>query len=75
MKSDAYTVILLVSVSHTMKAEKILQAAGIACKLIPVPRRISSQCGACLRVLRHEQEQAKQALHAVNLEIEGVYDL
>lgn len=40
---------LFESVSHAMRAEKLLEKAGIPCKLIPVPRHISSDCGVCLR--------------------------
>jgi hypothetical protein len=50
METPKYVVFLFPSVSHTLKAEKILKAAGIAHKLIPVPRHISTDCGVCLRV-------------------------
>jgi len=36
--------------NHVIKAEKILKAGGVAYKLIPIPREISSDCGVCLRV-------------------------
>ena len=42
-------VILLQSVHHALRAEKLLKAADIPCKLIPVPRHLSSDCGVCLR--------------------------
>jgi Putative Se/S carrier protein-like len=46
---QAFAVVLFESVSHALRAEKIFKAAGISCKLIPVPRRLSSDCGICLR--------------------------
>ncbi len=46
---ELYAVALFESVSHAMRAEKLLEKAGIPCKLIPVPRHISSDCGVCLR--------------------------
>jgi hypothetical protein len=50
MAAPRYAVFLFPSVGHALKAEKILQAAGIVHKLIPVPRQIGSDCGVCLRV-------------------------
>lgn len=48
-KKETYEVVLFKSVSHALRAEKILKEAGIPFKLIPVPRHISSDCGVCLR--------------------------
>jgi hypothetical protein len=55
MEEQKYVVFLFPSVSHALKAEKILKAAGIAHKLIPVPRHISSDCGVCLRITEDRQ--------------------
>ena len=62
MEAPPYAVFLFPSVSHALKAEKILNAAGIAHKLIPVPRHISTDCGVCLRVAVEQQDQAAAAL-------------
>ena len=63
MKADAnYCVALFDSVSHVIKAEKILKEAGIPHKVIPVPRSISSDCGVCLRFLREQKEKIVEAL-------------
>ena len=59
---QTYYVALFDSVSHVMKAEKILKAAGIAHKLIPVPRRISSDCGVCIRFLPEHRQDLEKAL-------------
>jgi hypothetical protein len=40
-----YGIILVPSTSHAMRCERVLQQAGIACKLAPVPRSLSSDCG------------------------------
>jgi len=42
-------VVLFQSVQGAIAAEKLLLAAGVAHKLIPVPSRLSSSCGFCLR--------------------------
>ncbi|OPY06573.1 MAG: hypothetical protein A4E66_02166 [Syntrophus sp. PtaB.Bin001] len=48
-ETEKYEVVLFWSVNHALKAEKILKAKNLACKLIPVPRHISSDCGFCIR--------------------------
>jgi hypothetical protein len=73
--SNEYAVVLFISTSHAIRAEKLLQAAGIACKMIPVPRHISSDCGVCVRVLRADAEAARRALEAARVEIEGLHDI
>jgi hypothetical protein len=55
MEEQRYVVFLFPSVSYALKAEMILKAAGIAHKLIPVPRHISSDCGVCLRITADRQ--------------------
>ena len=62
MEAPPYAVFLFPSVSHTLKAEKILKEQGIVHKLIPVPRHISSDCGVCLRVAVEQQELVAGAL-------------
>ena len=47
--SSSQAVVLFASISHALRAEKILKAQNIFCKLIPVPRHLSSDCGVCLR--------------------------
>jgi hypothetical protein len=55
-------VVLFHSVTHAMKAEKLLKAAGLTFKLIPVPKHISSDCGICLRFPREQREAVAAAL-------------
>jgi len=56
IKTQKYVVFLFPSVSHALKAEKILKSREVAHKLIPVPRHISADCGICLRVAVDQQE-------------------
>ncbi len=51
-------VILFPTSAHVMRAEKLLKDAGLSCRLIPVPRQLSSDCGICLIVLQEEAETA-----------------
>jgi hypothetical protein len=58
-QQESYAVVLLESVSHALRAEKLLKAAGLSCKLIPVPRHLSSDCGVCLRIHSRDDEAVK----------------
>lgn len=75
MNEGPYSVILVYSTSHALRAEKLLREAGIGYKLIPVPRHLSSDCGVCLRIHQSDAASASQALQAARVEIAGVHDI
>ena len=68
-----YALILVQSTSHAMRVEKLLLDAGIACKMIPVPRHISSDCGLCIRVRHEVVNAARRVVEAGRVEVEGIY--
>ena len=68
-------VILVFSTSYALKVEKTLKGAGIACKLIPVPRHLSSDCGVCVRIEQAYRLVAEALLVSARVETEGIYDL
>jgi hypothetical protein len=75
MSRKQYAVILVYSTSHAIRAEKVLDEAGLSCKLIPVPRHLSSDCGVCVRIARIDQEAALQALAGARVEMEGIHHI
>lgn len=75
MYRDRYAVLLMYGTSHAIRAEHLLNRAGIACKMIPVPRHLSSNCGVCVRVERADVEAAQKALEEGSLDIEGVHEI
>jgi hypothetical protein len=75
MNTLEYSVILVHSTSHAVKAEQVLARAGIASKLIPVPRQISSDCGSCIRVERLHVQRAQHEMESAGLEVDGVHDI
>jgi Putative Se/S carrier protein-like len=75
MSEQTYTVLLMQSTSHAIRAEQVLYRAGISAKLIPVPRHLSSDCGVCLRIRRGDLERAQEALQAAKVEIEAVHSI
>jgi hypothetical protein len=75
MTSEEHAVILVYSTSHALKAERVLKGIGIECKLIPVPRHLSSDCGVCVRIHQVDKEAVGRSLEAARAEIEGIYDI
>lgn len=67
-----YAVILMHATSHAIGVEKLLLDEGIPCKMIPVPRHISSDCGACVRIRQQDRDIARQALGKANVEVKGI---
>ena len=75
MSSQQYAVLLVYSINHAIRGERLLSNADIPCKLIPIPRHLASDCGGCIRVARADRERARQILVANALQVSGVYDI
>ena len=45
-----------------MSAEKNLKRAGVPMRLIPVPRRLSSDCGLAIRIFLPYRDRAREVL-------------
>jgi len=69
--SSEFAAILVDSTSHALRIEKLLVNQDLACKLIPVPRHLSSDCGVCVRILKSDMETIKTLLieHHINDQI------
>jgi len=68
------TVILVHSSSHAMRIEHMLNQKGVSCKLIPVPRHLSSSCGLCVQIEKSDQPIAEEVVKASKLDIQGFFD-
>lgn len=68
-----YGVVLFYSITGALQAEKRLKGKGVAVKLIPVPRQLSSDCGVCLRFQLEEEEKVRQALKEERIDIQGIH--
>ena len=75
MNSETFSVILVYSTGHAVRAERLLTGKGISYKQIPVPRHLSSDCGSCVRILGSDKDLAAEILANAELETEGIYDL
>jgi hypothetical protein len=67
-------VITFESVHFVMKAEKALKKKEIPVRLIPTPRKISSDCGMSLEVETDNAGKLRQLLETRGCVILGVYD-
>jgi hypothetical protein len=73
-QANSYGVVLFQSISGALRAEKLLKKEGIAYKLIPVPRHLSSDCGVCVRFSSHDESLVRKTL-AEKVEIQSVCPL
>lgn len=71
----AYGVVLFHSVQGAIGAEKLLIAAGVKHKLIPVPRHLSSNCGFCVRFTWTDRDRVERQLAKVRLGVERIVTL
>lgn len=70
--ATAVSHVLFFTSNHAFRAEKLLRNRGICCKLVPVPRHFSSECGVCLRIDRAAGPEVKQLLTANHVEIDAL---
>jgi hypothetical protein len=70
-----YSIFVFESTYHTMKAERTLKGAKIACKVVTKPRHISSECGLAVRVLTGDQGPAETALSQASVAKLGCWPL
>ncbi len=65
--------ILLVHTSgHAFSIEKALKKRGIPCRLTPIPRKVSSDCGICLRFDPSDLETIEQFIGSLPFEVQGI---
>ncbi len=70
--STEFAVILVDSTSHALRIEKLLVKHELTCKLIPVPRHLSSDCGVCVRILKQEMVKIKTLLSEHQIDTQAI---
>ncbi len=68
-------VILFHSTNHAIWAENELKENDISCKMISVPRHLSSDCGYCVQIDADDRGKASSILNANNIEFEKIETL
>ncbi|MDX9801187.1 MAG: DUF3343 domain-containing protein [Spirochaetia bacterium] len=72
---EGESVLLVYSVSHALKIEKLLKSRNTACRLIPVPRHLSSDCGICIKFSSKYTETVSEAAKQSGIETAGIFIL
>ncbi|OQA33544.1 MAG: hypothetical protein BWY57_01115 [Betaproteobacteria bacterium ADurb.Bin341] len=72
MTASELSVLIFHTSNHAFRAEKLLKQADFVCKLVPVPRHLSSECGVCLRLETARVEAALEVLKAGRVDIDRV---
>jgi TPP-dependent indolepyruvate ferredoxin oxidoreductase alpha subunit len=71
MSDAGQRVVLFHSTSHAIKAERTLKKAAIDCKMIPVPRQLSSDCGICIQFSACDSMRVLEELQKRKIEFDG----
>jgi len=67
-RSSTPEMVLIFRGTHqVMSAEKHLKKGGVAMRLIPVPRRLTSDCGLAIRIPLDLRDRAREVLSAAKL--------
>jgi len=67
--------ILFHSSNYAIWAESVIKDGGTECKLVGVPREISSDCGYCIEVLSEVKDTALKLLEEKHIPLDTVVDL
>lgn len=70
-----YHVILFHSTNHAMWTMKSLKKKDITCRMINVPRHLSSDCGYCVRILSDDLEKVKTLIVETGIEYSEIHPL
>jgi hypothetical protein len=73
MNSDC--IIIFQSTHQALKAEKTLKKCNLTGRMIPLPRKFSSNCGLALKINCKMKPQIEAAFLDNSIEYEGIYDL
>lgn len=73
--SEKLAVILADSTSHALRIEKLLQQHNLTCKLVPVPRHLSSDCGVCVRINAQQAAAVRQLLQEHQVEFQTIEEV
>lgn len=67
--------ILFESTRYAIRAERLLKSEKVKFKVIPTPRKFSSNCGVAISFQPDEEEKVIETLVKNNLPYEGPYFL
>ena len=57
---------------HAMRAERVLERAGLPARLVPGPREVSPNCGVAVAFVWEDEAQVAQALGEAKVRLEAI---
>ena len=48
--------VIFKSMTYVLSAERIARKNGISCRMIPIPRNISTDCGMCISIKSEDKD-------------------
>ncbi|MCD4706288.1 MAG: DUF3343 domain-containing protein [Candidatus Sabulitectum sp.] len=69
----SYTYRLFDSISSVMLAARRVEKGGLACKIVPIPREFSSDCGVCLRTISLEESSIEDILRRAGTPVSTIH--
>ncbi len=67
-----YSVILFYSNNFAIWTSKLMERNHFECKVIPVPRSLSSDCGYCVRIKTDDLDQIMPLIEEQGIEFDRV---
>ncbi len=55
-------IVIFESTHDVIKAERLCEQENVACRIVPVPRSISSDCGIALEINESDKDRVEQLL-------------
>ena len=58
---------------HAMRAERVLERAGLAARLVPGPREVSPNCGVAVAFVWEQEPEVAQTLRDSKIRLEAIH--
>jgi hypothetical protein len=58
---------------HAMRAERLLQRAGVPARLVPGPREVSPNCGVAVAFVWENEPEVERALTDAKVRFEAIH--
>ncbi|MBF0530214.1 MAG: DUF3343 domain-containing protein [Deltaproteobacteria bacterium] len=66
-------ILILASIHHVLKAEKILKKTSVAFDLVPVPKEVNPDCGLAVEIATEDLKEVIDALRQAEIKISHIY--
>ena len=69
---DREMILLVHTSGHAFSIEKALKKRNISCRLTPIPRKVSSDCGICIRFSESALGAVQSLIETLPFEIQEI---